>query len=163
MTVTTRSLPLTITCTGDAERCSLQARPPRGSPCQSQPGLSFLLVQGFASLWQLMSAGGCWLPSNGRGGQRAERLRKIEMKQEFQFGANGWSSEASISRNYHCINVFQAAFFTVECGVIFLVIHSLTSGYNQSCLRALLSETYYYVLEEKILGNGAVPESYCMF
>lgn len=41
---------------------------------------------------------------------------------------------------------FRQHFFTVEYGVIFLVIHSLTSGYNQSCLRALLSETYYYVL-----------------
>lgn len=71
------------------------------------------------------------LPSNGRGGQRAEMLRKREVKQEFQFSANGWASEASISRNYHCINVFQAAFFTVEYGVIFLVIPSLTSGYNQ--------------------------------
>lgn len=74
------------------------------------------------------------LPSNGREGQRAEMLRKIEMKQEFQLQANGWDSEAAISRNYHCVNVLQAAFFTVEYGVIFLVIHSLTSGYNQSCL-----------------------------
>lgn len=79
-------------------------------------------------------------------GQGAEMLRKREMKQEFQFRANGRGSEAPIRWNYHCINVFEAAFFTVEYGVIFLVIHSLTSGYNQSCLRALLSETYYYVL-----------------
>lgn len=46
-------------------------------------------------------------------------LRKIEMKQEFRFRANGWGLEASISRNYHSINVFQAAFFTVEYSVIF--------------------------------------------
>lgn len=46
-------------------------------------------------------------------------LRKIEMKQEFRFRANGWGLEASISRNYHGINVFQAAFLTVEYSVIF--------------------------------------------
>lgn len=74
------------------------------------------------------------LPSNGTQGQRAEMLGEIEMKQEFQLKANGWGSEAAISRNYHCVNVLQAAFFTVEYGVIFLVIHSLTSGNNQSCL-----------------------------
>lgn len=91
-------------------------------------------------------------------------LGKMDMKQEFQFKANGWGSEAAISRNYHCVNVLQAAFFTVEYGVIFLVIHSLTSGYNQSCLGALLSETYYYVLEEKkISQDAAVPENYCRF
>lgn len=81
------------------------------------------------------------------------------MKQGFQLQANGWASEAAISRNYHSVNVLQAAFFTVEYGVIFLVIHSLTSGYNQSCLWALLSETYYYVLEEKISQDAAVPET----